>query len=68
MDECSPETACEGQVVRAKTVGLAQRLSQQEKDCEERLADLKRAKEILANNKDLEELLTIFERTGRRLF
>lgn len=67
MDEtCEP---CEGQamITQARTVSLAEKLTERQKDIERRLADVKRAKEILAKNPELEELLTILDRTGRSL-
>jgi len=67
MDEnCEP---CEGQamITQARTVSLAEKLTERQKDIEQKLSDVKRAKEILAKNPDLEELLTILDRTGRHL-
>lgn len=64
MDE-----SCEGSamVTQARTVSLAEKLTGHQKDAEQKLADIKRAKEILKNNPELEELLTILGRTGRNL-
>lgn len=42
-----------------EAISLADKLSACEKDLERKLADVKRAKEILKNNPEFEELLTI---------
>jgi len=66
MDEMK---RCEGQamITQARTVSLSEKLSERQKDIEGKLADVKRAREILAKNPDLEELLTIIDRSGRHL-
>lgn len=68
MDEsCEP---CEGQAMisQVKTVSLTEKLTARQQDIERNLADVKRAQEILKKNPDLEELLTILDRTGRKLY
>ena len=65
-ETCEP---CEGQALisQAKTASLAEKLTVRQQDAEQKLADIKRAREILKNNPELEELLTILSRTGRNL-
>lgn len=58
-----------GQIInQARTVSLAEKLEARQKDIESNLADVKRAREILNENPQLEELLTILDRSGRKLY
>lgn len=54
-------------ISQARTIGLVEKLIERQRDAEQKLADLKRAGEILKNNPELEELLTILGRSGRNL-
>ena len=68
MDEtCEPCEGGQAMITQARSVSLVEKLTEREKDIERKLVDVKRAKEILKNNPDLEELLTILDRTGRHL-
>lgn len=68
MDEtCKHSEGGQAMISQARTVSLAEKLSANQTDIERNLADVKRAKEILANNPELEELLTILGRSGRHL-
>lgn len=70
MDEmCKEPESCEGQVMitQARSVNMVEKLTARQKDIERKLADVKRAKELLAKNPDIEELLTILDRTGRNI-
>ena len=60
---------CEGEamITQARTVSLSEKLSERQKDIEGKLADVKRAKEILSKNPEIEELLTILGRVGSHL-
>jgi len=60
---------CEGEamITQARTVSLSEKLSERQKDIEGKLADVKRVKEILSKNPEIEELLTILGRVGRHL-
>ena len=71
-DETTEETCepCEGgqaMISQTRSVSLAEKLTERQKDIEQKLADVKRLRELLARNPDLEELLTILDRTGRHL-
>lgn len=68
MDEtCEPYEGGQAMITQARSVSMAEKLTERQKDIEQKLADVKRAKEILKSNPDLEELLTILGRTGRHL-
>ena len=67
MCDNSETCAGEGMITQARTVSLAEKLSEQQKDIEQKLADVKRVKEILSKNPEIEELLTILGRVGRHL-
>ena len=67
MFDNSEKCAGEGMITQVRTVSLAEKLSEQQKDIEQKLADVKRVKEILSKNPEIEELLTILGRVGRHL-
>ena len=67
QDECCEPSSGGALISQTKTVSLTEKLTARQEDIERRLVDVKRAKEILANNPDLEELLTILDRTGRNI-
>ena len=52
----------------SRSVTLAEKLTVRQKDIEQKLADVKRVREILKSDPELEELLTILNRLGRNLF
>lgn len=67
MDETCESTGGQAMISQARTIGLVEKLIERQRDAEQKLADLKRAGEILKNNPELEELLTILGRSGRNL-
>lgn len=67
-EEKYAECAGNGTMIRPeKTLSLMTKLSEQEKDVEKKLADIKRIKQLLEKNPDIEEILTIIGR-HRHLF
>lgn len=66
-EQCKPQTG-QAMITQVKTVTLAEKLTERQKDIEQKLTDVKRAKEILKSNPYIEELLTIFDRSGRHIF
>ena len=72
MDEaCEPCEPCSGgqaMLSQTKTVSLTEKLMARQEDIERHLADVKRARELLTKNPELEELLTLLDRTGRKLY
>ena len=59
---------CEGQVATIQQPQtLMVKFTKEEENLKSRLEDIKRAKEILKNNPDTEELLNIIMRSERRL-
>lgn len=68
MDETCEPSAGQAMISQVKTVSLAQKLTGRQEDLERCLADVRRAKEILEKNPELEELLTLLDRTGRKLY
>ena len=63
------DEGCEGQAMAAihQPQTLMMKFNQEEENLKKRLEDIQRAKEILKNNPDTEELLNIMMRSGRRL-
>ena len=64
---CDTECAGQAMITQARTVSLVEKLSEREKDAEQKLMDIRRAKILLKKNPDVEELLTILGRSGRNL-
>lgn len=67
MSETCEPPEDQAKITRVIRVSLAEKLTARQKDIEQRLADVRKAKEILQKNPEIEELLTILDRTGRNL-